>query len=404
MNSSNETMEELVLYAHGQRASLEPTSNTAVPGPVWKTPKTCVFPVRHGTKGPMAQKAITCLTKKDWDDYSKECENNTRIQRRPHIHITLLVSSFESSELNPTGNFWFSPYADGSLEDFLNSLEQHPHDATSEPKKALLRKWPGCLAAGLEHIHNVAELIHKDIKPTNILISGPLIIIADLGISNPCVGNGETDGPSRGTDFYKPLECLNGGKRGQDQDIWAIGLTFLDMETSRLGLRRKNMHDDLKDQPCLHLEELRDKLSSLKQSDNVALLSIIRDCLQEDRHERPSATKLRERLELSGLIGDCCSHTEQNRRREAFEEASGIIDDSINPEKGTAAAFVVSTLRSLPVPRRARRSDPSLRMLNAFLSTMKDPHFQTLQSIATSLLNCWVTVTTPLLLRSCMPR
>jgi len=79
------------------------------------------------------------------------------------------------------------------------------------------------LSAGLMHIHAM-NIIHMDVKPSNILIKGSLYKICDFNISE--VGEGEVD--LDGDGIYMAPEIL-GNRRYFVSDVFSLGLIYLEL-------------------------------------------------------------------------------------------------------------------------------------------------------------------------------
>lgn len=91
------------------------------------------------------------------------------------------------------------------------------------------------LTTGLEYIHSL-RIIHRDIKPGNILISNPDPIVkmkwADFGLSKAINENGSCSmSGNPGTENWKAPEVLGlrakpGGRGSKQNDIFSTGLVF----------------------------------------------------------------------------------------------------------------------------------------------------------------------------------
>ena len=118
-----------------------------------------------------------------------------------------------------------SEYADGgSLHDKLKTEGKLPIKQAVEMTIGILK--------GLEFLHN-KQIIHRDIKPQNILLQGETPRLADFGISRAIQTSSNSSSTVIGTDAYMSPESFM-GKRSVQTDIWSVGVVFYQLLKGKL--------------------------------------------------------------------------------------------------------------------------------------------------------------------------
>ncbi|MFJ9557059.1 serine/threonine-protein kinase [Nocardiopsis sp. NPDC101807] len=107
----------------------------------------------------------------------------------------------------------------GSLQDRLNEQGALPPDSVAEIAESLLKAVQAANAAGV---------LHRDIKPGNIMMSlDGRVILTDFGIATMEGGPSITrTGALIGSPEYMPPERLEGGPADHRGDLWSIGVTL----------------------------------------------------------------------------------------------------------------------------------------------------------------------------------
>jgi serine/threonine protein kinase len=119
-----------------------------------------------------------------------------------------------------------SEYApDGSLSKWLEM-----HGGKAPTIEAAIEIMMGIMA-GLEHLHK-RGIIHRDIKPDNILLQNETPRLADFGIARILKTTSKST-IATGTPAYMPPEAFD-GKRNEQTDIWSVGVIFYKLLTGRL--------------------------------------------------------------------------------------------------------------------------------------------------------------------------
>ena len=139
-----------------------------------------------------------------------------------HPHILPLHDSGEADGFL----YYVMPYVEGeTLRDRLNREGQLPLDDALRITREV--------AAGLSHAHS-RGVIHRDVKPENVLLSAGEAVVADFGIARAVTEAGEgrltETGISIGTPAYMSPEQASGDKNLDGRsDIYALGCMLYEM-------------------------------------------------------------------------------------------------------------------------------------------------------------------------------
>lgn len=153
----------------------------------------------------------------------------------------------------------------------------------------------------LEYAHKNG-IVHRDIKPQNILISRDRIAkITDFGIARASTGNTITmsSGGAMGSVHYFSPEQARGGNVGPQSDIYSVGVMLFEMVTGRVPFDGdSNVAIAVK-----HLQEKPPLASSFVPDIPQGLDAIIQKCMQKIPERR--YTSMRQMVtELDALMVD----------------------------------------------------------------------------------------------------
>ncbi|CAI0387867.1 unnamed protein product [Linum tenue] len=134
----------------------------------------------------------------------------------------------------------------GSLADFLRKVRTIPEPYLAAITKQVLK--------GLLYLHHEKHVIHRDMKPSNLLINHRgEVKITDFGVSAIMQSTSGQANTFVGTYNYMSPERISGGKYDYKSDIWSLGvqkdpkyrLSALELMSHPFMNLYKDLHIDL---------------------------------------------------------------------------------------------------------------------------------------------------------------
>lgn len=189
-------------------------------------------------------------------------------------------------EVNEADGRWFC-----ALEKCAGSLVSH----IPLPPRAVVEVGLAVCAA-LQYAQEDLGLVHLDLKPANLLVAADgTVKVADLGIAR--ARGFEGDG-IRGTPAYMPPEQFGGGAVDTRSDIYALGITLLELATGSRSQASATQDFSLADEDStLDLDTLDGPVGTARAKAPDWLLPIVDRCTQELPSARyPSMGALAEAL------------------------------------------------------------------------------------------------------------
>lgn len=202
----------------------------------------------------------------------------------------------------------FSEKSPGSIHRFRELDIKVESCALARP---LARKWLcqqfGCLASAIYYIHQNG-IRHKDLKPSNVLLTPSGVRLTDFGTSTDFSDrpSSESNNGERGTPIYFAPEVAAHQISGRPADIFMLGCVFFEMCWS-ICMPEKTMknlasvrcgpfHENLSviRRQCLDCIEEATKDLCMKTLQHMLLL--IRDMLDFDPAKRPDAFEVKSQL------------------------------------------------------------------------------------------------------------
>ena len=179
----------------------------------------------------------------------------------------------------------------------------------------------GCLASAIAFIHD-ERIRHKDIKPSNVLLSHNGLWLTDFGMSSDfsALSTSQSEAVERGTPKYFAPEVAMYERSGRAADIFSLGCVFLEIVALCRGIPLDELRRLRPEQNGSFQANLVHKHQwfALLKPRNIRmqhLLCEVDNMVNENPRSRPSATQLIRHLSMidqfapsrsSPLHGPCC--------------------------------------------------------------------------------------------------
>ncbi|MCL7035249.1 hypothetical protein MKW94_002125, partial [Papaver nudicaule] len=176
----------------------------------------------------------------------------------------------------------------GSLSDFLKKVVAIPEPYLAAICKQVLK--------GLWYLHHDKHIIHRDMKPSNLLINHRgEVKITDFGVSVILATTSAERNTFVGTYNYMSPERITGEAYGYKSDIWSLGLVILECATGRFPYAPSEPEEGWDN--CYELMEAivdRELPHAPPEKFSPEFCSFISACLQKDPKVRLAADELME--------------------------------------------------------------------------------------------------------------
>ena len=262
--------------------------------------------------------------------YQNEIKALHKIEKQEHL--IRVVGSYTDSKYFA---MILEPVAEMSLKDFLSK-----GGAPDEEARRQLQTYFGCLAHTIRYLHGI-EMLHKDIKPEDVLLKCGRLILTDFGTAFDWSKTGQSMTRSNANDGrtprYQSPEVASAGEFHRSSDIWSLGVVFLEMATVLRGKSLKELNS--------YLESQGTKKTAIHENLEIALswfeplranhfgsildnepLAWIKKMLNRTFSTRPTAVELFDEISdfEDGLYcGGCC--LDQPDSDEASESDGGFL-------------------------------------------------------------------------------
>jgi len=200
--------------------------------------------------------------------------------------------------------YFLMPFVDG--ESLRRRLSRGPMAVVDTVR--ILRDVARALA-----VAHARGVVHRDIKPDNVLLSGDAAVVADFGVAKAfAVARHEEDihasgktsittaGMSLGTPAYMaPEQVAADPNAGAAMDLYAFGVMAYEMLTGATPFSGRSPQATM----AAHVTETPDPVFARRPDVPAALNTLVMTCLEKDPHHRPpSAAALVELLEDPSVL------------------------------------------------------------------------------------------------------
>lgn len=170
------------------------------------------------------------------------------------------------------------------------------------------------IAQGMEAAHD-NHIVHRDIKPQNIIISREgKVKVTDFGIAKAVTSNTITSNAMGSVHYISP-EQARGGYSDERSDIYSLGVTLYEMLTGKVPF----VGDNTVSVALSHIQEEAVPLRSIDASIPSSVDKIVQKCMQKKPERRY--------LTAASMISDL-KHSISDPNGDFVKLAPSVIDDS----------------------------------------------------------------------------
>jgi serine/threonine protein kinase len=174
----------------------------------------------------------------------------------------------------------------GTLADILKKVKKIPEEILGLIAYQILK--------GLEYLQKNKKIVHRDIKPCNILLNSKgFIKISDFGVSGIMKNSLDSKQTLVGTYIYMSPERIEAQQYSFNSDVWSVAIALMECA---LGYYPYMMYNDYKQLSDIwSLSNLIKNNPSPKLPENEfsqEFCDFIQVCLNKDPEKRPSASTL----------------------------------------------------------------------------------------------------------------
>lgn len=177
----------------------------------------------------------------------------------------------------------------GDLARYLGHTVKKGHFLPEE----LILSWFRQLVDALYYCHTrpAGKVLHRDLKPQNILLSGKYkkLKLADFGLAKMLQPSQRMAQTHVGTPYYMSPEVLSRCQYDEKSDIWSLGCLIYEMSTGLSPFSRASSYEDL----CQRVDQGITHTNDFPAIYVPELLSTIEWMLSHHPQDRPTAEELK---------------------------------------------------------------------------------------------------------------
>jgi hypothetical protein len=150
------------------------------------------------------------------------------------------------------------------------------------------------IARGLAVAH-VVGVVHRDLKPDNVMVSDERVVITDFGIARVADGGADVmrTGMVVGTPAYMAPEQLENGAIDGRTDVYSLGTILFELLTCRLPFKGESAISIAAQRITADAPNLRTIDASIPE----AVATLVHEMLMRRREDRPDAQAVLDRIE-----------------------------------------------------------------------------------------------------------
>lgn len=218
-------------------------------------------------------------------------------------------------------------------------------------------------ALGLHQVH-AKGLVHRDVKPANLLLVSPdqshcanfpwgVIKVSDLGMARlACGGDSQTtgDGTMIGTvDYMAPEQARSARSADGRADLYSLGCTLFHLATGRLPFQGENVIEKM----LKHQHESPPDLRRYLPEAPAEVADLIARLLAKRREDRPASA-----AEVADALAPFC--------REVVAPVAASAGSRPSRETISSPLFDQTLAADTPVPLAVKTTPAGIRQLPAF--------------------------------------